>query len=162
MRRFFMNEDVTLKPATDQITVVMTATLPGNFAYILRSFNIELTADTATDWEPSCVLTLSSHITGQGGVGQSENMTCDMLVMRAPAGAVASMTISRAPDLSNFAGPFWAAEGASNAVFVANMRNLESAAGAAAFVIAHVEFLEYDLTQAQRYYINTPVPVLAR
>ncbi len=158
LRRFFLQTDTAVKPVNDQIVMLITATLPVNFAYLLRSFNYQLTVDTSSDWDNSLELRMFNHIPGQP-LGTSESLQ----VQSANMATTAPMKFARADSimLSNFAGPIWAVHG-GGITFRVQATNQAAAVQAAGFVITHVEFLEYDLTQAQRYYVNTPVPVLTR
>ncbi len=152
VRRFFFNNDVALKPVNDQLNLFLTANLPENFAYILTRFNYQLTADTASDWDRQLELRMFNHIPGQE-LGNSEHVHAQLTLM-VPASFNPQLTVDTV-DLTNFAGPFWGP--ASFRVFTANVA---AAAAAASFLISHCEFLEYDLAQAQRYFINTRIPVM--
>jgi len=139
----------------------ITATLPENFAYLIRSFNWELTGDTVSDWDADIELRLFNHIPGQP-VGTTEHVAVTQsLNIPATGNPFRIAPYNTNIPLSMFAGPIWAVHGGS-ITFRAACSNVAATAAAAAFIITHVEFLEYDLTQAQRYFINTPIPVLAR
>ncbi len=162
MRRFFINEDVDAKPVNDQIDLFLTATLPENFAYITSRFNLTLTSDVASDWDASVVLRLQNHIPGQP-IGVTENVLLRANLFT-PAGLTQRRIVtaeSAMQGLPAFTAPFWSAEGGT-IDFRVEMTNVAAAVGAAGFIISHVEFLAYDLTQAQRFWINTPIPVLGR
>ncbi len=159
VRRFFISASISAKPVNDEIDVFITATLPINFAYILRSFNLELTGDTIGDWDRACALRMADHIPGQP-LGTTEQWHVPMTLFT-PASAAPALTVAGDLGLNNFTSPAWAAQSGSM-TFRAKVANVQAAVGAAAFVVSHCDFLEYDLTQAQRFYINTPVPVLAR
>ncbi len=154
-----MNTDVSAKPVNDQIDVFMTATLPDNFAYIIRSFNIQLAGDTAEDWVRFCSLRMSNHIPGQP-LGIAESILVE-LGLFAPQG---TNFIQGRGDLglNNFTTPMWSTHGANSISFRSRLANTAAAVGAAAFVTTHVEFYEYDLSQAQKYFLNTPLPIQIR
>lgn len=159
LRRFFLATDVSAKPVNDEINLFITATLPGNFAYILSRFNFELTVDTASDWDAQMELRMFNHIPGQP-IGTSEHVTVNAKLLAATGDPSRNAAAVR-EAISQFTGPVWAVHGGS-ITFRVLASNVKAAAGAAGFVITHCEFLEYDLTQAQRYYINTPYPVMQR
>lgn len=160
LRRFHLQTDTSAKPVNDQINMFITANLPTNFAYILRRINLELSVDTASDWRPQVVLRLFNHIPGQP-LGTAEIVQVNSSVF-VPAGtAVLALREDTNLAIDAFTGPFWSVHGGS-VTFRVQMANIAAAAGAAGFVTTHCEFLEYDLTQAQRYFINTPIPVLTR
>ncbi len=161
IRRFFLQTDSAAKPVNDTIDQLITATLPENFAYLMRSFNYQHTVDTASDWNTVLSLRMFNHIPGQE-VGTSEVMHVQTSRMTSANADPANAVHARgANPLAMFAGPVWAVHGGS-ITFRVHANNNAAAVGAAGFVITHCEFLEYDLTQAQRYYINTPMPTLAR
>ncbi len=160
LRRFFLQTDVSLKPVNDQINVFITATLPENFAYIMRSFNLVLSADTASDWDNTCPMRMFNHIPGQE-VGTNEEIATE-LSLYVPATQNPTLIANQhRVNVSAFTAPMWAVHGGS-ITFRVSLTNVAAAAGAAAFVTTHCDFYEFDLTQAQRYPINTPFPVLQR
>ncbi len=159
VRRFFFANDTSAKPINDTIVHFLTATLPVNFAFIMRSFNWHLTADTVGNYDEELALRMSNHIPGQP-LG-----TLETIMTTQPLQLIAGATSQRAGtsqlDLKNFTSPMWAVHGGS-ITFRASTSNTNATAQAAGFLISHCEFYEYDLSQAQRYFINTPQPVLAR
>jgi len=161
VRRFFFAAALTAKPVNDTYIFFLTATLPENFAYIMRSINLLLSVDTASDWTSQTELRMSNHIPGQA-LGTTETMYA--IAGTQPLGSGGDTTKSFqsfTTELSHFTSPMWSVHGGS-ITFRVSMSNTAAAVGAAGFLISHCEFYEYDLTQAQRYYINTPVPVLGR
>ncbi len=159
VRRFWFADDISAKPINDQIDVFITATLPENFAYIITRFNYQLSSDVAGSWANTVVLRMFNHIPGQP-LGTAEIVSCSTTTFT-PSGTPVAQVRSFDNLMQGFTGPMWATHG-GNITFRIQATNVAAPAGAAAFITSHVEFLEYDLTQAQRYYINTPWPVLAR
>lgn len=160
IRRFFFSNDVQAKPVNDQINVFLTATLPVNFAYIMRSLNLRLSADTASDWENTVPLRMFNHIPGQQ-VGTAEWIASE-LSLYVPATANPTLYLNQHRlGISSFASPMWSVHG-GGITFRVELTNVAAAAGAVAFLTSHCEFYEFDLTQAQRYFVNTPTPVLPR
>lgn len=158
IRRFFMATDLQAKPVNDDYSMFLTATLPENFAYIMRSFNCQISQDRALDWDQDMILRMLNHIPGQE-VGTTEQIGVLFEFFANPT--VNFRTVRGPYDLSAFSSPMWSVHTGAITfrVEAANTNNTVSTAG---FVISHCEFLEYDLNQAQRYYINTPIPVLGR
>ncbi len=116
--------------------------------------------DTLTDFEPTIELLVTRAIPGQGVTSQILHLALNVITRGTglPTGAA----LARDSDLSSFAGPLWSTQPIS-AAFRMQMSNVAAPAMAAAGVVdSHVEFYEYDLTQAQRYYVNTPTPVISR
>ncbi len=150
---------MSAKPVNDQIDLFVTAALPDNFAYIIRSFNWQLVGDTAEDWTRFCSLRMTNHIPGQP-LGIAESILVE-LGLFAPQG---SNFIQAMGDLglNNFTAPMWSTHGANSISFRARGANTAAAVGAAGFITSHVEFYEYDLSQAQKYFLNTPQPIQIR
>ncbi len=163
VRRFFFNNVVAAKPVNDQIDVFLTATLPGNFAYIINRFNLSLFSDVASDWDPHVLLRIQNHIPNQPiGVLEEVLLRANLFTNSNDDPRRVVTAESSSSGLHSFTAPMWAIGGGESFDFRVAMTNQAAAVGAAGFLITHVEFLEYDLTQAQRYFINTPIPVLSR
>lgn len=161
VRRFFFNAATSAKPISDQYVMHLTATLPVNFAHIFSRFNLQISADTLSDWDADGFLRLINHIQGQE-IGVTEQMSFKTNLLTLGGASPARVTDASSPRaLAGFIAPFWSI-GSAGVDMRVSMSNQASPAQAAGFLIAHAEFLEYDLTQAQRYFINTPIPVLAR
>ncbi len=138
----------------------LTATLPVNFAYIFHRFNWLFTTDTIGDWQKMLALRMSNHIPGQE-VGTTETVSVTMRDFF-PPGSTNQLVVG-APDAKDcpaaFTQPMWSAFG-SGIDFRVQMSNSTAAVGGVGFLISHLEFLEYDLTQAQRFWVNTPIPTM--
>jgi len=160
IRRFFSTFTTTSeKPLNDTYDLFLTATLPVGFAYLLRSVLIKFAADTAKDFEQVCEVLLTRGIPGQGTTSQVLHLE---MTRFEPATATQSVaTSARDSDLSSFAGPIWSTQPIAAALRL-HIANVDTPAMAAGIVDSHVEFYEYDLNQAQRYYLNTPLPVIQR
>ncbi len=157
IRRFAIASATAVKPVNDQIVMFITATLPLNFAYILTRFSLEHTDTRASDWDTNASLRLF-----EAGLGaDAENAIVPLVLFGAAAAPINARLTAGPADLSNFKGPFWTKRGGALSVRVemVNMVNTVTLGGS---VISHMEFLEYDLSQAQRHYINSPIPVLSR
>jgi hypothetical protein len=156
VRRFFIDEATDAKPINDTLNLTLTCTLPTNFAYILTKFNYRLSVDTVSDFDPSLTLGLFNHIPGQP-IGSEEWTVATTLTTKKSAADPARIVTT--VDLSRFSAPFWSAP-TGVATCLVNAVNLAAPAAAAGSLATHLEFLEYDLTQAQRYWINTRIPTM--
>jgi len=160
IRRFFSTfTTVSAKPFNDQLDLFLTATLPVGFAYLLRSIVMRVAQDDADDWEKTCEVLMTRAIPGQGVTSQVIHL--EATLFRVGSGTDRIAVLARDADLSSFAGPFWSTQPIAAALRL-HMANVEAATADEGIVDAHVEFYEYDLNQAQRYWINTPIPVLKR
>ncbi len=149
-----------MKPVNDQIDMFLTATLPQNFAYLLRSVTLQLAVDTATDWDGIVLLRMQNAIPNQPQ--STETQAAIWSLVTPSTNGVPSVTLRGSQlDLNMFTGPFWPTDG-NVATFRIAAFNTAAAVGAAGTVRSHVDFYEYDLTQAQRYYLNSPIPVMSR
>ncbi len=157
VRRFTISTVTAVKPVNDQIQTFISATLPLNFAYILRSFTLEMSDTRATDWERFVMLRIAES--GQGAF--ADNGLVPLELFGASAAPVGARLVASPADVSNFQGPFWSLKGRT-VVFRAELVNMTTTVTLGGSLISHVEFYEYDLTQAQRHYINTAIPVLSR
>lgn len=157
VRRFQFQDDTSAKPINDQQNIFLTASLPEGFAYIIQRFTWHYSIGV-TDWDDQIELRLLNHIPG-GEIGSAEFMFLTTAVMAGAGVAAARALVAPFSDLRMFTSPMWAPEvgGFSFRVFATNTGAPATSAG---FIISHVEFLEYDLTQAQRFPVNTPIPVL--
>lgn len=159
IRRFFLQTDVADKPLNDEINVFITATLPENFAYMMTRFSAQLLGDTVTEYNTEFGLRMFNHIPGQP-VGVSEEVTCQSTPFFGTGND--RLTARGAKDaIAMFTGPVWAVHGGS-VTFRLQLTNVGAPACVSTFLITHAEFLVFDLTQAQRYWINTLIPVLSR
>jgi len=158
IRRFFLATDTTLKAINDVYTLHVTATLPDGFAYVPRSLNVSLAVDRATDFRAFVAIRLFNHIAGQE-LGTAEWAIADFEFW--DPGSTTAARILQNPNLVNFAQPIWALHTGSPTARI-TMYNTNATAAAAGFVTTHWEFYEYDLTQAQRFWVNTPIPTIGR
>jgi len=160
LRRFWIATDLQAKPVNDDYDLFITATLPLNFAYVLRSFNMQVNSNRAIDFDQDVILRLLNHIPGQP-VGSSEQVGVLFEYFQNATDGTSRIVRPFGSALSQFAGPFWPPT-SSQSSFRVSVSDQADTVSTAGFVIAHCEFLEYDLVQAQRFFINTPIPVMAR
>jgi len=159
LRRFFLDSATSAKPQTDSHSIFVTATLPDAFAYILVRFNLNLSVDRALDYQDSLLTRLFNHIPGQP-LGSFELINLPFQFFQRVGES--SRYSRNQGELSSFVGPMWSTHQGAITFRVELSNNNVSTAAGVGFVGSHVEFLEYDLVQAQRYWINTPIPVLQR
>lgn len=156
IRRFFFQDDISAKPVNDKQEVLLSATLPDAFAYSLARYDAVLTQDRAQDWNDANVLRLFNGIPGQP-TGNAVEVLCNTQFV-AVVGSVGNSNISHNVQLENFPAPFWSTiPGAPS--FRARWINNNATVAAAGFLQCHADFYEYDLVQAQRYWVHTPQPV---
>jgi len=157
IRRFFIDSATSIKPVNDDHSILVTAILPDQFAYILVRYNMVLFANQAGNWESKGNLRLFNHIPGQP-LGTFETLSVEFEFMGGPT-PVRTMAVRG--ELANFCGPMWSTH-AGSISFRSENNNLNDGVASAGTIVSHVDFLEYDLVQAQRWWINTPTPVLQR
>jgi len=160
IRRFFLDEAMAAKPVNDEIELFLTATLPQNFAYLLRSLTVQLAVDTASDWGGSVLIRMFNAIPNQPG--STEAAASVFRLVTPTANSTPTRTLGGDQvNLAMFTGPFWPTDGNNASLRVAAF-NTAAAVGAAGTIRSHVDFYEYDLTQAQKYWLNSPIPVMNR
>ncbi len=158
VRRFFLQAAVPAKPLNDELRLLLNLTLPDSFAYVVRTFDAQIRGDTATDYNPEVILAMFNHIPGLA-IGSEQYISIPLSPQPSTVGVENATT--GPSNLHDFVSPAWSTH-AGTITFRAEFLNVAAAAAAVAFINSYVEFLEYDLVQAQRYWINTPIPVLNR
>ncbi len=159
VRRFELASAATaVKPVNDQIRMLLTATLPLNFAYILTRFSLAFIDTRAADWDAMAVLRVSEA----GGGASAEHFTVPLDLFGSAPNPLDSRLVARPTSLAAIAAPFWARAGDAAVFLQVEMVDTNNTVTLGGTVTSHIEFLEYDLTQAQRYWINTLIPVLSR
>lgn len=155
LRRFYFEGDLTDKGAGDTLQALLTLTLPDSFAYSISRFDLVLEDARATDWRGQCLLFLLNHIPGQPlGSRQDMNLVFDFGSFPSPM----RNANTTGGVLSQFISPMWSTH-SGEITFRANIYNPSATAATTQNLRSHVEFYEYDLVQAQRYFVNTPIPV---
>ncbi len=160
LRRFFFTGTTSAKAINDDYNLFITATLPENFAYLMRSFNSRISFDTVADLDTFIAIRMLNHIPNQGG--SAEETMHVLQNLKEDATSNSSRVSDQRDSVTAFAGPVWADPGGSAITFRAAYANIEDPAQATGSVTTRCEFYEYDLTQAQRFYINSPFPVISR
>lgn len=158
VRRFFLQEATTLKGTTDELRIHMDAVLPDSFAYAIRRFDAQIRATNIEEGELSAQLSLFNHIPGVP-LGSEQYISIPMVGSQRAFGANEEQLTSAPADLSDFVSPCWSTQ-VGSITFRFDWMNKSAFIQGAGFCNSYVEFLEYDLVQAQRYWVNTPVPVM--
>lgn len=157
--RGFVVEDGTLplKPVNDTETLHLQATLPGNFAYVFAGMSLSLRQDRAGDWFSKYTLSLTDYHQGSLVLRNSWNFefttSANLPVDRKCDGGGPD----RVPRQ-----PMWAGRGSSGISIAIDTFNATATVATSGFVNCFINFWEFDLEQARKYPINTPIPTQSR
>lgn len=149
---------LTAKPLNDTETIVLSGTLPGNFAYVFAEIGLTLRQDTMSDWDSEYTLNLQNYYQG-GHLGLSGNWNFDLAIFGLigdgrGAGHTATDPVPRAP--------MWAPRGTSGILIAISSFNSANPAAALGTIDCYINFWEFDLEQIRKYPINAPFPTHSR
>ena len=148
---------VTAKPVNDTLTLALTGTLPGNFAYVFSEIALSVRVDRAQDWDSEYTLNLQNFY--QGSVALAMNWSFDFSTMNLDRQTLGQghTAIEQTPRA-----PMWAPRGTTGIQIVINAFNSAAAVEAVGNVSAYITFWEFDLEQVRKYPINAPIPTHSR
>lgn len=158
--RFDVETTLSAKPVNDSIDLQFTCSLPGGFAYIISSLNFEIEVDTATDWDANCQARVFNGL----GNGAPTNFQFGVFNMANNPGSVAEdprrvLNFQLGTLREWWPNPIVRSPGASGASFLINYHNSAAAVQAAGALSFHMAIYQYELNQALRFPLNSPVPV---
>jgi len=160
--RGFVVESGTLaaKPDSDTETLLLHGILPPSFAYVLCAISLRLSQDVADDWRNEYTLNLANFYQGHLAVSSDWNFP-----FLGSAGGVAAATtrgnsVSSTDNLPR--APMWSPSMSTGIQVNITTANVQTAVGAAGTIAAYINFWEFDLEQARKYPINSPLPIHAR
>lgn len=156
--RGFIVDDVAIsaKPNGDQQTLLLTGTMPIGFAYVFSEINLMVDQDVAAAWSDRYSVTLTGFHQGvlemswkfafavQGIFPQVRKANADLSTDQLP----------RAPMWSRVAG--------SGIGIKIQSFNSGVPVGTAGTCSAYISFWEFDLEQARKFPLNSPMPVHIR
>ncbi len=147
------------KALNDEAFLVMRATLPPNFGYVLADVNMSINQDLAINWTSVCNFNIQNfyRIPVNISVGMIANFVQDFLINSQDAQG-RSMSVSQA--FPSF--PMIGSEGTSGVFIQMSAWNNVAAAAAIGTTNAYMSFWQFDLEQIRKYPINSPQPVHAR
>lgn len=146
------------KPNADTESLTLTGTLPANFAYIFSEIHLRLSQDRAADWQTVLSLNLQNWYQGFLGVSSTWNFVL---------GSTASIDLdaramSAGPGARTPKGLMWAPRGTSGIQVRMNAANTNATVATAGTISAYINFWEFDLEQARKFAINSPIPTHSR
>lgn len=156
--RFEFDGALTAKPINDDLQVNITGSLPPNFAYIVCSMSYQLQNDRAADFEANLRLRIFNGIpNGTNGNEQIAVFPMDAFT-RFPDDPQRVMSYTRGPLRNWFPNPLYPKQTQAMS-FTAQVANGNNTAAAAGTQLFHMAFYQYDLNQAIRFPLNSPIPV---
>lgn len=155
------------KPAADQQTLTLTATLPPNFGYVLMDYSVSIAQDAAENWADEMNLNLQNFYIAPEtlSLGISQTWT-DTFPTQGPAlGALSIANVRNTRHLAGFplpSFPMYAPVGASGILVRLSGHNDNADVATAGVVNAYIAFWQFDLEQIRKFPINSPSPIHSR
>ncbi len=149
---------IDAKPINDSQELIVTMTLDPQFAYRLIHFNASLIQDAANDWLNRAYLEVENAIRGMpDGQTQRHVVSLDDTVRNVSA---VEMWMGR---LQHRVGPTYVIQSTPSGAAIGctfNAINQNAAAALAGTMDFLCTFLEFDIEQAERFYLHAPVMTL--
>lgn len=156
LRGFFTESALSAKPVNDDQIVNLTGTLSPNYAYVFAEIGVLMTQNRAADWESVYTLNLGSWYQGLTSVAMDWNFDWPLVgfdQQRRGNG------LSKNPMPS---APMWAPSDSSGILINISGSNGNNTVATAGVINGYINFWEFDLEQARKFPINSPIPVHAR
>lgn len=161
--RFFSDQSLAAKPVNDTMVINFTMALPPNFAYTLSKITYMLGVDTASDWEDECII--RAFNTMPNVAPGNEQWTTWGMRLHEPGSTLQNrrvLTYELGTPREFYPTPMWLSEGGVGHSFLLNYANKAAAVQAAGVQFLSLECYQYDLSQAVRYPLNSPLPTTLR
>ncbi len=148
-----------VKILNDEAFLVLQATLPPNFAYVLADVNFHIRQNLAVNWDPVSSFSLQNFFRAplNLSVGLSGKWIQNFTGTDQDDGGRALVQIQPFPSFPMIGSP-----GTSGILMEMTAWNNVAAATTAGTVNAFVSFWQFDLEQVRKYPINSPQPVHSR
>ncbi len=151
---------IDAKPVNDSQELIVTMTLDPQFAFRLVELHISLIQDVANDWLNRCYLEVENAIRGMpDGQTQRHVLSLDDTIRNVSAVEMWLARLSK-PGFPHYVMQSTPSGAAIGCTF--NATNQTAAAGLAGTIDFLATFLEYDIEQAERFYLHSPSLVLDR
>lgn len=161
--RFFFQDDLSIKPVNDSQLLVVQCNLPENFAYVFASLSMALSLTLASDWEDVIKLRTLNTIPNQPN-GNAQVCIFSNTVESPVSSQVPERTLNyRFGDpRAYFPHPMWSSVPGTGPQFSFLWSNTIATVTGAPFLTFHLAFFQFDLSQAQRFPLNFPLPTMTR
>lgn len=156
--RYASVDAVDAKPVNDDIRINVVGLLPAGFAYVLSSFSWKIIVDRAADFDDSVIFNLTNGIPN-GIPPVTQDAACAFRLQDTFFNVRRVVDQSLGSLREMFPQPLVKTVGATTMSFTitaSNGNNTVQAAGTQSF---HMAFYQYELNQAVRFPLNSPVPV---
>lgn len=155
------------KPAGDEQTLSLTATLPPNFGYVLMDYSVSIAQDAAAKWADEINLNLQNFFIAPESlsIAMSHTWTDTFPTQGPDLGALSDATVRNTRHLAGFplpSFPMYAPVGVSGILINIQAHNDGADVATAGTVNAYISFWQFDLEQIRKYPINSPFPTHAR
>ncbi len=150
----------TAKPINDDYQLNITGSLPGGFAHILSSLSFQIQADTSVGFEDAVRFRIFNGIpTGVTNNSQIALFELDSFILKNVSNEQRILTYRLGSVREWFPQPLWPRPGSNATSFTLDASNGADPAMAAGTILFHIAFYQYELNQAVRFPLNSPIPV---
>lgn len=146
------------KPINDDQLVVLTATLPNNFGYVMADAGLNLAQDRAVDWQANSTVNLQNFFQATTDISVGLSYTWHQGFKADLDNTIILMDVRQPWP----AFPMVAPRGTSGILVVISAFNGNATAAAAGTVNSFISFWQFDLEQLRKYPINSPIPTHSR
>ncbi len=158
MVRFAAEIASTAKPINDDYQLNITGSLPGGFAYVLSSLSFQLQADTSSGFENAVRFRLKNCIPGADPSSEIAIFELDSFILKNVSDEQRILNYRLGSLREWFPQPLFSQPGLPMS-FTLDASNGADPAMAAGTMFFHAAFYQYELNQAVRFPLNSPIPV---
>lgn len=157
--RFQATDALDAKPVNDDIILTFTCSLPPSFAYVVSSLSLEIQVDTADEWDAFVRVQMFNTLPS-AAPGNRQVSLFDFEDYRLPlADAEKILTFRQGTIRDWYPQPLVRSVGAVGMTFLVVASNGNANVQAAGTMFFNAAFYQYELNQAVRFPLNSPVPV---
>lgn len=159
LQSFLVSAALDAKALNDDAFLILQATLPPNFGYVLADQFLGIVQDLAANWDNTVNLNLQNFYRADVGisVGLTGNYPQEFPNTRQDTAGRAIRLVQPLPSF-----PLIGTPGTTGVFCQMSAWNNVDAATLAGTVDAYLSFWQFDLEQIRKYPINTPIPTHAR
>jgi len=159
--RFVSTTAVAAKPVNDDLLVVGTGSLPPGFAYVISSMSWQIIVDRAADFHSTAFFRIFNGLPN----GEVPNEQVSMFDFTDQSPTTAIKPNSRILEYSRgclrewYPQPLVQTKGAAGMSFTVQAFNANNTVQAAGTQFFNCAFYQYELNQAVRFPLNSPIPM---
>ncbi len=157
--RFETRVATAVKPVNDDLLLEITGSLPPNFAYVVSTLSYVIQIDTAADFDNFARLRIFNGLPNAVPGNEQIALFNFSKLLSGVGTAERVLTYGEGSLREWFPNPIWRTAGAAGISFTLRITNGNNAVMAAGTQFFNMSFYQYDLTQAVRFPLNSPIPV---